>query len=161
MSEPRREEITLREEDGKNPPDLVAEIVKTLTTELHGLIPDAAKAGRSWLLGKSEQELAKVSEIKANALAKIGEIANENQRIVNERDRALREIEALKDKNTLEHEREMFRLHTERILAKAKAMSDAVAAIKALRELGVEVDIAVVMDALLPTASGRDLPPGE
>jgi hypothetical protein len=150
MSTPHRDEITLREAKGPNPPNLLIEILQNLTRELHGLIPDAAQGGRSWLKGKGDQELAKVGEIKARAIAEIGKLTNESERLINERDQAIRELEAKRDKDALEHKRDMYRLETERMKVKAEAMRDAIAAIKELRELGVEVDVSLMLAGILP-----------
>jgi hypothetical protein len=55
------------------------------------LFPVTAASGVQWLRGKGEQEVAKAAEIRASALEKLGRLELERQKLIQERDAALRD----------------------------------------------------------------------
>ena len=135
-------EITLRQGDGKNAPNLLGDLKQVVDD----LMPAAAAAASKFITAKGDAEQAKVAEIKARALKAIGEIEHDRLRLIEERDRA---VEAAKDQrecDRLAHEERMYELRTERL----KAVIDR---LMSLRSLGVEVDLVVVADILVSAAN--------
>ena len=141
-----RNDITLREGDGPNPPDLLEQ----LKTELESLLFTGTKSGRRWLFGKSEQEVAKAVEIKTRVIAEIAKIQNDCQRLRDERDAAAAGTKNEQHKNDQHHKARMYELETERFKAKADALLKAVEALKQMRDMGIEVDFQIVSNLLLP-----------
>jgi hypothetical protein len=139
MNEPRelteneRLAIVVREADGPNPPQLLKELVDAI----NALIPNAADGAGSWVRGWGQAKVAKAAEIKANVLQKVAEIEQDRVRLIHERDQSLRESEHLGQQARFAHEQKMYELRTQRL-------SEAVACIVRLRELGAEVELKVV-----------------
>jgi hypothetical protein len=128
-------EIVLREAVGTspNPPGLIAEL-KTVFLEI---FPDVTDAGCGWLKGKSDQEVAKAIEIRASALAKLGQLENERQKLIVERDAAILKAETEHARDRMAHEAKMFELRTQR---KAERLRGVVEALKTLKDLGVQLE---------------------
>jgi hypothetical protein len=125
--------IVLREGEGDNPPDLLKQMLTELAAEIALGLPEAASSGRRYLAGKAEQQTARAQFIRAAAAAKIAEVQLQRDRLIEEREKALRE-----------HEVRVYEAATERI----RALADAGKFIQALRDIGVEIDL----DILLPSA---------
>jgi hypothetical protein len=116
--------IILRPENPDDPKGMLKNIIDAVNE----LIPDARDSAGSILKGIGEQKLAKVGEIKAKAYREIAEMQLANQKLV------------------MEHKARMYALKTERL----KSLSDVLAAIRELRELGCDVDLRAVVGGLLP-----------
>jgi hypothetical protein len=124
-------EIVYREatQPGQNPPGLISEL-RDLVLEL---FPDTAESGARWLRGKSDQEVAKAAEIRASALEKLGRLELERQKLIQERDAALRDDLNEQARDDMAHKQRMYELRTLRL-------REVVEALKALKELGVTLN---------------------
>ncbi|MBP0022310.1 MAG: hypothetical protein J7647_32735 [Cyanobacteria bacterium SBLK] len=127
MSEKERHEIVLLEAGSNNPPDLLDRI-KSAVDEL---FDDGVSAAGGYVKGKGEQELAKAAEIKTKAFAHLANLELERERLLTERDKVSRE-----DKQ------KMYELKTQRLDAVMGSL------IK-LKELGVEIQLEVIVNRLL------------
>ncbi len=78
-----RHQIRLREANSENPPDLLEKIKDAIDK----LFDNSVSAASGFIKGKSDQELAKASEIKAQALAHLGNLELDRQRLLAERDK--------------------------------------------------------------------------
>ena len=96
------------------------------------VFPDVADSGMGWLKGKSQQEIAKAAEIRAAALEKLGKLELERVKLINERDAAERKAQSDDEKERRAAANELYKLKTERLTA-------VVAAVKALKDAGVEL----------------------
>lgn len=142
-----RNEIILRPENPDDPKGLL----KNVTDTINELIPDAGESTRNILKGIGQQKLAKVSEIKAKAYKEIAEIQLANKKLVMEREEMIKRLQLQQDTNNKKHEARMYALKTERL----KSLSDVLAAIRELRELGCEVDFRAVVSGLLPEPKAK------
>ncbi len=127
-------EIVLREatRTTPNPPGVMAEL-KAVILEI---FPDVADSGGRWLRGKGEAEIAKAMEIRASALAKLGQLENERHKLIVERDAAILAAETEQSRDRMAHEARMFELRTQRRVERLKAV---VEALKALKDLDVQL----------------------
>lgn len=148
MSEERLD-LTLQEAEGDNPPGMLQE----LTQAINQLIPGAAESGGKWLQGKGETEVAKAGEIKARALKLIGDLQNDRERLINERNTAQQKAEQENAEAAMRHREKMFELKTQRL-------KEAVESIVRLKDLGAEIDIRLIDKVVKEIASsvkeGRD-----
>jgi hypothetical protein len=126
-----RHDIVLREatRPGQNPPGLIAEL-RDLVLEL---FPDTAESGVRWLRGKSEQEIAKAAETRASALEKLGRLELERQKLLQERDSALRDDLNEQDRDRMAHAKAMYEQRTQRLKVVVEAL-------KTLKEMGVKLN---------------------
>ena len=126
-----RHDIAFREatEPGPNPPGLIAEL-RDLVMDL---FPVTATSGVRYLVGKGEQEIAKAAEIRASALEKLGRLELERQKLVQERDAALRDDLNEQVRDEMNHEQKMYELKTQRL-------RDVVECLKHLKEMGVTLN---------------------
>jgi len=124
-------EIVYREATGpgQNPPGLISEL-RDLVMEL---FPDTAHSGARWLRGKSDQEVARAAEIRASALEKLGRLELERQKLLQERDAALRDDLNEQARDEMAHEQRMYELRTQRL-------KEVVEALKTLKEMGVRLN---------------------
>jgi hypothetical protein len=137
-------EIILRQhDDGPNPPDLLQQIVD----DIKKLVPESAEAGRKWLRGKSEQELARVQEIKARVYKKIAQIEIEREKLIQQRDESDRKAQLELRKQDQDHECSLRKLEIARLNEKTQALKEVVDCIVRLRGLGIEVDLKVIKAA--------------
>ncbi len=146
MSEERLD-ITVRPANPTDRPNLIAELVDAV----NNLIPAAGEGGSKWLRGKGEQEMAKVAEIKARVLTMLGNLENERQRLIHDREQARKAALQAGQAEKNRHTEKMYELETQRMEAKARAIKDAVEALRALRDMGVEITIECLAAALLPS----------
>jgi hypothetical protein len=122
-----RHEIRLREASSENPPELLDRI-KDAIDELFDV---SVSAAGGFVKGKSDQELAKASEIKAKAFSHLANLDLERQRLLTERDRLLRE-----------DRQKMYELKTQRLEAVINSLVK-------LREMNVNVQIEVLVEKLI------------
>jgi hypothetical protein len=131
-------EVVLRPAEGTtpNPPDLLHEIADLV----HRLFPDVQEAAGWMLIGKKRKDEAEIAKIKADVIEKLGKLDLERQRLVDERDAALRKA----DQTAKE-------LEIKRMEAKAAATGKLLAAYANALEKGV------VFDARVMEMVGREL----
>lgn len=139
-------EIRIRPSDPNDPPD----ILRDLVAQVHELLPTTGEAAGSWLRGKSQQELAKAAEIRANILGRLGELDLERQRLIQEREEAKKaaSLGRLHERNRhseqmYHHETERRAMEAEAYRKKAEALKDIIKAISDLRDLGIDVEVAL------------------
>jgi hypothetical protein len=82
---------------------------------------------------EEEQEVAKAAEIRASALEKLGRLELERQKLIQERDAALREDLNEQARVEMAHKQRMYELRTQRL-------REVVEALKALKDLGVTLN---------------------
>lgn len=121
-----RHRLRMRELPG-SPPD----ILDKLRESIEELFDCGLEGATEYVKGKTRQESAKANEIKAKALAQLGNLELERRRLIDERDRSV-----------AEHERSMYELRTKRL-------NEVVNSLIKLRELGVEVNLEVVATSLV------------
>jgi hypothetical protein len=136
----------------QNSPSLIEELVKEINELLPAAVDTAGRTGLKWLAARGEKEVARVAEIKADILKKLGELELERQRLVNER-------EAGRAAETNRHKEANYSNRTERIRAeaeayerKAAALVKVVSALRELRDVGIAVDAQVVARLLTQPA---------
>lgn len=122
-----RHEIRLREATSGSPPDLLDRIKDAIDE----LFDCSVSAAGGYVKGKSDQELAKAAEIKAQAFSHLANLDLERQRLLTERDRLLRE-----------DRQKMYELKTQRLEAIVNTLVR-------LQEMGVQVQIEVLVERLL------------
>lgn len=88
----------------------------------------------NYVQGRGQQESAKAAEIKAKALAQLGTLELERQRLVDERDKAI-----------AEHKQTMYELRTQRL-------KEVVDSLVRLRDMGVPVQLELVAQVLMQSA---------
>jgi hypothetical protein len=120
-------QIRLREVGSDNPPDLLDKIKDSIER----LFDSSVSGAGGYVKGKGEQELAKASEIKAQALSHLGNLELERQRLLAERDKLISE-----DKQ------KMYELKTKRLEAIVNCLVR-------LQEMNVKVQIDVVIEKLI------------
>lgn len=137
-------EIILREhDDGPNPPDLLQQIVD----DIKKLVPESTEAGRKWLRGWGEQELARAQEIKAKVYEKIAQVEIEREKLIQQRDDGYRKAQLELRKQDQDHERSLHELEIARLKEQTQALKEVVDCIVKLRGLGIEVDLKVIKAA--------------
>ena len=142
-----RHDILLRQVEktevvaGPSTPDLLRDLVRAVDE----LFTPAADGAGKWLLGKGEAELAKAAEIKARVVTTIASIDHERQKLLQERQAAIkaREVERRRDQQA--YLKQMYELRTARVMAVVDRL------IK-LREMGIEVELKAVTGVLLRAA---------
>lgn len=115
-------EITLREAEPGNP----SELLDRIKDAIDELFDCGVSSAGDYVKGKSSQEVAKASEIKAKAFAHLANLDLERQRLISERDKAL-----------AEDRQKMYELKTQRLQAVVNSL------IK-LKQMGVEIQIDVI-----------------
>jgi hypothetical protein len=131
-------DIILREADGPSPPDILGDLVQ----KVHELFTPAADGAGKWLQGKGEAELAKAAEIKSRVMTAIAGSENDRLKLLQEREASLQGHKNESDRDRMAHEERMYQLRTERLTAIVDRLYK-------LRELGVEVDMALIGKTLL------------
>ena len=125
-------DIAITEADGPNPPDLLKYIVE----QVEKLVPGASNSAGLFVRGKGETEIAKAAEIRARVITAIGQLEHERQRLVHERDVAIRAAENEHARDQMAHEEKMFELKTQRLKAVVQALEQ-------LAALGIDVTLEV------------------
>jgi len=120
-----RHDIVLRED-----PKHGSGLLKELRDAIDELFPVSVSAAGQFISGRGQQEIAKAAEIRSVVLERIGRLENERQSLIDERDQALRKLDA-------QHTQEMYKLKTERLRAVVESL-------KTLHDLGVKIDMSVV-----------------
>ena len=136
-----RHDVALREVGAQNPPGLLERIREQLNEHLPAVLGD----GGSWLRGRSAQELAKAEEIRARVVSELGTLENERLRLLHEREQAMARQDHDRHTADLAHRERMYELRTQRV----KAIGEAVAAFKELKDLGVEIQLDLIASRLL------------
>ena len=124
--------IRMRQLPG-SPPDLLDQLKESIEKLFECSVAGAA----NYIQGRGEQESAKASEIKAKALAQLGTLELERQRLITERDKAIHD-----------HKRQMYELKTKRL-------TEVVNCLTRLQEFGVTVNLQVVADKLVQAIDER------
>jgi hypothetical protein len=114
-------QITLREVTPENPP----KILEKMTEALEEILGKGVSAAGDFIKGKSGQELAKVSEIEAQAHSHLDNLELERQRLVAER-----------DKSICDDNQKMYELKTKRLEAIVNCLVR-------LKEMDVNVQLVV------------------
>ena len=122
-----RHQIQLREAAPENPPDLLDRIRGAIDE----LFDCSVSATGGYIKGKSDQELAKAAEIKTKAFSHLANLDLERQRLLAERDKLLRE-----------DRQKMYELKTKRL-------ETIINSLVRLQEMGVKVQIEVVVERLI------------
>ncbi|MBT9312158.1 hypothetical protein [Leptothoe kymatousa] len=125
-----RYRIRMRQLPG-SPPDLLDK----LRESIEELFDCGLTGATNYVQGRGEQESAKAAEIKAKALAQLGSLQLERQKLIDERDKAI-----------AEHQQAMYELRTQRL-------KEVVDSLVRLKEMGVEVKLEVVAQVLMQAAS--------
>jgi len=141
-----RHDITLREAEGPNPPNLLEEIVR----EIKNLVPSGADAAGSYIKGKGQQQLARAQEIQSKVYEKIGQLEIERQRLIQERDDAIHKDDIQQGRDRMEHKEHMYALKTERFEV-------VVACLEYLQDIGVTVEPEVIKKALSDLVKGDEV----
>ncbi len=139
-----RHEIILREV-GDNRPD--ENRFKELLDAVNQLFNEVPGAAKNYFRGKGQQQLARAAEIKAEVIKKLGDLDIERERLVQERDAAIRQEALQRDTAKDAQAAKMYELQTQRF----KEVIDA--AVK-LREIGVELDISLIAEDALAMLQG-------
>jgi hypothetical protein len=122
-----RHQIRLREAASGNPQDLLNRIKDAIDE----LFDCSVSAAGGFIKGKSDQELAKASEIKAKAFSHLASLDLERERLLTERDKLLSE-----------DRQKMYELKTHRLEA-------IISSLIKLQEMGAKVHIEVVVERLI------------
>ena len=131
MSE--RNDIVLRPEGAPRPTGFF----DNLKSSLEEMISPALDAAAKFAQGKGEAEIAKAAEIKAKVLSAFAQIEHEREKLIMDRDAAIRASVNEQERDRMAHAEKMYELKTERLLKIVESL-------KNLRELGVEVEIRVL-----------------
>lgn len=94
--------------------------------------------------GEDRNEVAEAQEIEAKICEKIGHLKNERQRLIQQREEAVRNVELEQGHDKKAHKEHTEKLETQRLREKAQSLREFVDSIKTLHELGVEIDVDVV-----------------
>lgn len=114
-----------------SPPD----ILDQLREAIEELFESGFAGAASYVQGRGAQESAKAAEIKAKALAHLGTLQLERQKLIDERDKAI-----------AEHQQNMYELRTQRL----KELVDSAVRLK---EMGCEIRLEVLAQALMQAAN--------
>ena len=126
--------IGLCEKDGTNRPGIVEEMLVDLRAALPGLFVDLSDSGRTWLRGKSAQEVARAQQILSDVIDRIGRLK------LDEREQQHRHF--------IENERHDVDMEQKRMELYLSSLERATKVVKELFELGVEVDITAILRCL-------------
>jgi hypothetical protein len=137
MSHPNEKSICqvgLSEKDGNNRPGIVEEMLADIREAIPGLFTDLSTAGKGWLRGKSDQEAARAKQILADVIDRIGRLK------LDERNQEHRQ-----DIETARHDVDM---QAKRVDLYFSSLERAVAVVRTLTEMGVDVDISAILRGL-------------
>lgn len=128
-----RMDLSLREADGPNPPDLLKQLLNEVLEQLNDGVDSAGR----WWKGKAEAEIAKAAEIKARVIQALSTIDQDRERLRQERESS--ERRAIQEGIQAEHahQQRMYELRTQRL-------KDAIDSICRLKELGVQIEIQII-----------------
>jgi hypothetical protein len=143
--EEKQNDIVLRQAEG---PDVLQELL----SDFKKLMPTVTESAGNFLKGKGCQEIAKAQEIYANITQKIGQLELERQRLIGERNDAIRKVQLEEDRNKSEiklkrdiakkkHEERIFELKNQRLHELGEIL-------KALNDCGIVVDLCPITKAL-------------
>lgn len=121
-----RHRIRMRQLPGSSP-----ELLEQLKESIEQLFECSVEGAANFVQGRGEQESAKAAEIKAKALAQLGTLELDRQRLIAER-----------DKDIHAHRRQMYELRTQRL-------KDVVDCLVRLKDLGATINLQVVADMLV------------
>ncbi|MDP9178493.1 MAG: hypothetical protein M3O61_12505 [Gemmatimonadota bacterium] len=141
-------ELELSEASPKAPVGLLPRLLQQIRDYLPGL----AAAGEQYLQAKVAQETLKALEIRARIRAQLDTVEIERQRMIAERDERSRAAARAEENETAQREARLIELETQRL----EAMARAAAALKALQELGVNIDIEVLRQRVLYSGPQRE-----
>ncbi len=133
-------------------PDDPPSLLHDLARQINELLPDAVgtggEAGIKWLRARGDKEVARVAEIKADIVKKLGELELERQRLVDQRNAAqIAEKDRHKEAN-YKNRTERIRAEAEAYERKASARAKIVSTLRELRDLGLPIDASVVTKML-------------
>ena len=137
-------EIELIEAGDKAPIGLLARLIQ----QVRDALPALASAGERYLQAKSNQESLKALEIRARIESQLSLVEIERQRMVDERELRIRAATAAEKESAQQAELRRIELEARRL----EAVAHAAVALKALHDLGVQVDLKVLGGPFFPTA---------
>ena len=132
---------TLREPDG--PESKKPELLEQIVEECKDAGRTVKEAGKKYVHAKADQESAKAKQIIAEIIARAGELELKRQELLAQREKQRTELEqsAKRDKNT--HKERMQELKLQEQKNKIDAFNAVTERLKALRELGIAIDMQV------------------
>lgn len=133
--------LTASSKQSDDDESIVEKMIADLREALPGLLTDISSSGRSWLRGKSEQEVARAREILSHAIDRIGRLALDEQE--------------MRHRHRLETSSHRMEMQSKEADLYLQALERAVSIVKDLNELGVDVDVKQVV-AQIP---GVSIPP--
>ncbi len=122
--------IALREKSHERP-GLVEEMLLDLREALPGLFVDLSTSGRSWLRGKSAQEMAKAQQILSEVIDRIGRLK------LDEREQEHR--------HAIENEQNRVDVQQKRMDLYLTSLERATRIVRELSEAGVDVDVTAIL----------------
>ena len=125
-----RQRIRMRQLPGSSP-----DLLEQIKASIEELFECSLAGATNYVQGRGEQESAKAAEIKAKALAQLGNLELERQRLIDERDKAV-----------AEHKRTMYELRTQRL-------NEVVSSLIRLKEMEAPVNLEVVVNLLVQAAN--------
>ena len=125
-----RHRVRMRQLPGSHP-----DLLDQIKASIEELFECSLAGATNYVQGRGEQESAKAAEIKAKALAQLGNLELERQRLIDERDKAV-----------AEHKCAMYELRTQRL-------NEVVNSLVRLKELGVSVNLEVIANVLVQAVS--------
>ncbi len=139
----QRHDIVLRPAEGDDSPDLLREMLQ----DIKKLVPVASKSARKWITAKGSEAEARVREIQMRVYKEIAELDIQRQALIQSRDEAWQEAERQAQRDKSAHEINMVKLECQRYRERMQAVRQVVDCIVTLRELGVEIDLALISKA--------------
>ncbi|MFC1636332.1 hypothetical protein ACFL5Z_15995 [Planctomycetota bacterium] len=133
---------TLREPDGPEPkqPELLEQIVE----EFKDVGKTVKGAGKKYVQAKAEQESAKVQQIRAEIFARAGELELKRQELLAQREKQQKELKLLEKRDKNAHMERLLELELQKEKNRIEAFNAVTERLKALKELGIPVDMQVV-----------------
>jgi len=127
-------QIGLSEKGQNGKPGLIEELLRVVREGLPGSLKDLSISARKWWSGKAAQEAGKADQILAEVFEKIGRLnldeAEQVHRHAHENARHDAEMQAKRQENYYSN------------------LQQAIAVVKALNEMGVDIDLATVLRGL-------------
>ena len=128
-----RSDIVLRQEQPAGPPGILDQLKRSVEE----LFSPAVDGAANYVRGKGEAEVAKAAEIRAKVYTDIAQLDHEREKLINERDVAIRASVNEQERDRMAHAEKMYALKTERLL-------HVVESLKKLRDMEVGVELKVM-----------------
>lgn len=127
-------QIGLSEKGGSICVGLVEELLIDIREALPGVFTDLSCAGTGWLRGKSEQEAARAQQILSDVIDRIGRLK------LDEREQ--------RHRHAIENDRHDVDMEAKRMELYVSSLERVTTAVRALNEMGVDVDITAILRGL-------------